>query len=143
MCTECIVVSLIYIERLLEFEPRMMLLPNNWRPVLLSSILLAHKVWPDNISKNIDYTLIFPQFTVKSVNELERLFIKYIRWELYISSTVYAKYFFALQSLNVNKNFRQKYMNTIRSVNKNNIYENKKLEERSRDIEDILLSRSI
>lgn len=142
MCTECIVVSLIYIERLLEFEPRMMLLPCNWRTVLLSSILLAHKVWPDNISKNIDYTLIFPQFSVKSVNELERLFIKYIRWELYISSTVYAKYFFALQSLNVNKNFRQKYMNTVR-VNRNSICVNNKLEQRSKDIEDILLSRSI
>lgn len=88
----------------------MLLLPNNWRPILIISLLLANKVLPDGGSKNIDYSIIFPQFSVQSVNELEWLYVKYIKWELYISTSTYAKYYFTLQSLNGDKKFREQYL---------------------------------
>jgi hypothetical protein len=47
----------------------------------------------------VEFSQIFPQFSLQSVNRLERLFINQLKWDLYISSSLYAKYYFALRSL--------------------------------------------
>ena len=39
------------------------------------------------------------QFSLPSINRLERLFIAQLQWDLYISSSLYAKYYFALRSI--------------------------------------------
>ena len=36
-----------------------------------------------------------------------------MKWDLYISSSLYAKYYFALRSLLEKKDFRQKYMRMV------------------------------
>jgi hypothetical protein len=70
-------------------------------------LLLASKVWQDASSWNIEITEIYPQFSLRSVNRLERIFCTALKWELYISQSLYAKYYFALRSLTTKKDFRR------------------------------------
>ncbi|CAN0377973.1 unnamed protein product, partial [Ectocarpus sp. 8 AP-2014] len=46
LSSECSLVCLIYVERLME-TARVPLLPGTWKPVLLCGLLLASKVWQD------------------------------------------------------------------------------------------------
>ena len=101
-------VCLIYVERLMEkahvpFDDR------TWRPVLLCSMLLASKVWQDCASWNVEFSAVFPQFGLAALNRLERVFVTQIGWDMYISQSLYAKYYFALRSLNEKQDFRRRY----------------------------------
>ena len=60
-----------------------------------------------NSSWNSEISQIYPQFSLQSINRLERLFCSEIKWDLYISSSAYAKYYFALRSLTEKKDFRR------------------------------------
>ena len=60
-----------------------------------------------NSSWNSEISQIYPQFSLQSINRLERLFCSVIKWDLYISSSAYAKYYFALRSLTEKKDFRR------------------------------------
>jgi hypothetical protein len=54
LATECIVISLIYIEKLMttsKIEIRFI----NWRPLLFTAILLASKFWEDISFWNVDF----------------------------------------------------------------------------------------
>jgi hypothetical protein len=108
LSSECAIVSLIYIERLMELA-HVPLVAVTWRPIVLCGLLLSSKVWQDMSTWNAEFSSVFPQFSLRSINRLERLFVNQIRWDLYISSSLYAKYYFALRSLYEKKDFRQRY----------------------------------
>jgi hypothetical protein len=55
---ECNVISLVYINRLMAFSG-IMLHSKNWRPLLLSALLLAQKVWDDKCLANVDFPVIW------------------------------------------------------------------------------------
>ena len=74
----------VYVERLME-EAQVPLLASNWRPIVLCGLLLASKVWQDLSSWNVEFSTIFPQFTLVNINRLERTFLHHIHWDLYIS----------------------------------------------------------
>mmetsp|Transcript_8877 Transcript_8877/g.15631 ORF Transcript_8877/g.15631 Transcript_8877/m.15631 type:complete len:460 (-) Transcript_8877:139-1518(-) len=138
LSSECSVVSLIYAERLME-RAGIELLASNWRPVVMVSMLLASKVWQDLASWNIEFARVYPQFSVKSINLLERNVLKLLQWDLYISGAVYAKYYFALRSLNESENFRRRYNYIIRVGAPNT----RQVEERSAQAGNSLYSRSM
>ena len=50
---------------------------------------------------------IFPEYGLQNINKLERLFCQEIGWNLYISTSVYAKYYFAIRSITERKDFRR------------------------------------
>ena len=60
LSSECSIVCLIYVERLME-KANVPLLAATWRPILLCSMLLASKVWQDCASWNIEFSVVFPQ----------------------------------------------------------------------------------
>lgn len=103
-----LIVCLIYCERLME-NAHVPLVTQTWRPVLLCCLLLASKVWQDQGTWNIDMADIFPQYSLQNINKLERTFCAEINWDLYISPSVYAKYYFALRSITAEKDFRRNY----------------------------------
>ena len=85
------------------------LVATTWRPILLCGMLLASKVWQDLSSWNSEIAEIYPQYSLQSINRLERMFCGEIKWDLYISSSTYAKYYFALRSLTEKRDFRANY----------------------------------
>ncbi len=58
-------------------------------------------------SWNSEIAQIYPQFSLEAINKLEIIFCREISWNLYISSSTYAKYYFALRSVTEKQDFRR------------------------------------
>jgi hypothetical protein len=73
--------------------------PTNWRPLILSSLLVAQKVWDDRYLSNDDFAYIYPFFVTKEINKLEQKFLDLIQYNVTVKASLYAKYYFELRSL--------------------------------------------
>jgi len=72
----------------------------NWRRVLLCALMIADKVWEEDIVCNADYiTDSYPLLTVEDLNAMERQFLSLLEFKLQLKSSVYAEYYFALRSI--------------------------------------------
>ena len=80
---------------------------------MLCGLLLASKVWQDLATWNIEFSTIYPQFSLQSINRLERVFLSHLDWDMYISGQTYAKYYFALRSLEEQQGYRRTYHDAI------------------------------
>jgi len=100
METECIVTSLIYVERLLKAgRGKIKLRPRNWRPILLSCMIMASKVCDDLSMWNADFSHICASFTLKRINDLEAALLKAYGFNATVPASEYAKYYFHLRSM--------------------------------------------
>ena len=144
LSSECSIVCLIYVERLMEVA-KVPLLADTWKPIFMAGLLLASKVWQDLSSWNIEFASVYPQFSLDSINRLELQFLKSVKWDLYISSSLYAKYYFALRSLMEKQDFRQKYarMTGVGGVTASEAMKVQKRTERVKEEALIQLSRSM
>lgn len=115
LSSECSIVCLIYVERLME-AAKVPLLANTWRPIFMCGLLLASKVWQDLSSWNIEFASVYPQYSLEAVNRLELNFLRNVKWDLYISTSLYAKYYFALRALVEKVDFRQRYNRMVGGV---------------------------
>jgi hypothetical protein len=95
---ECFIISLVYLNRFVAIT-NSPLLPNNWRPLLLISIILANKVWDDH-QTNLDLSILYPFFTKSQFEQLERRFLEMINYNIKVSLSCYSSYFMELKSLN-------------------------------------------
>ena len=85
LSSECSIVCLIYVERLMEIA-KVPLLACTWRPIFMCGLLLASKVWQDLSSWNIEFASVYPQYPLDAINRLELNFLRNVKWDLYISS---------------------------------------------------------
>jgi Cyclin len=106
-------------------------LASTWRPIFMCGLLLASKVWQDLSSWNIEFASVYPQYSLESINRLELHFLRMVKWDLYISSSQYAKYYFALRSLVEKPDFRQRYNRMVGGVDTVHASHARKIEERS------------
>jgi hypothetical protein len=97
----------------------------------MCGLLLASKVWQDLSSWNIEFASVYPQYSLESINRLELHFLRMVKWDLYISSSQYAKYYFALRSLVEKPDFRQRYNRMVGGVDTVHASHARKIEERS------------
>jgi hypothetical protein len=145
LSSECSIVCLIYMERLMEVA-KVPLVARTWRPIFMCGLLLASKVWQDLSSWNIEFASVYPQFSLDAINRLEIQFLKSIKWDLYISSSLYAKYYFALRSLLAKQDFRVRYNRMVGGVGSVNASEALKVQQRSEQVKEealLNLSRSM
>ena len=96
--SECCIISLVYINRIIAFT-EMPLQPTNWRPLVLCSLLVAQKVWDDRYLSNADFAFIYPFFVTEEINKLEQKFLELIQYNVTVKSNLYAKYYFELRGL--------------------------------------------
>jgi len=95
---ECLVISLLYIERVRSLTG-LHLRMRNWQPILLAAMIVAQKVWDDKSLLNVDFSMICSAYTVKDINNLEKQFLEMIQYNVSISASLYASYYFELRTL--------------------------------------------
>lgn len=109
-------------------------------------LLLASKVWQDLSSWNIEFASVYPQFSLDAINKLELEFLRRVKWDLYISSSLYAKYYFSLRSLLEKPDFRMRYNRMVGGVGSVDASEALKIQQRSELVKEealLQLSRSM
>ncbi|XP_070280835.1 cyclin-Y-like protein 1 [Myotis yumanensis] len=92
------ITTLVYIERLLSYA-EIDICPSNWKRIVLGAIILTYKYLHDEAMWNFHFFSLLRGITIKNLNELERQYICLLRFRLYISTSVYAQYYFDLRSL--------------------------------------------
>ena len=103
MESDCIIMSLIYVERLIKItdgglRPR----PSNWRALLFSCMILSSKVWDDLSMWNADFSQTCPsnvKFSLQRINELELAVLNALDYKVKVPASEYAKYYFLLRSM--------------------------------------------
>ena len=87
---------LIYIERLMTIggiEIRFM----NWKPLVFIGVLLASKFWEDLNFWNVDFLGVGQSYTLEGINLMESEFLGLCEYNLFVSASLYARYYFAVR----------------------------------------------
>jgi hypothetical protein len=100
---DCLIMSLIYVERLIKvtqgaLRPR----TSNWRSILFSCMVLSSKVWDDLSMWNADFSQTCPagvKFSLQRINELELAVLAVLNYTVKVPASEYAKYYFLLRSM--------------------------------------------
>ena len=104
MEADCIIMSLIYVERLIKktngnLRPR----ATNWRSLLFSCMILSSKVWDDLSMWNADFSQSCPpggvNFSLQRINQLELAILNTLKFNVKVLASEYAKYYFLLRSM--------------------------------------------
>ena len=91
LATECIVISLIYIEKLMATS-KIEIRNVNWKPLIFTAILLASKFWEDINFWNVDYVDQLDLYSLVAVNRMESEFISLSDYNMYVSAEKYDWY---------------------------------------------------
>ena len=105
---EVIILSLIYIERLI-FNTGLLINSRNWRRILLTAMIIASKIWDDNSFENSHFSQVFANLGVGEINTLERIFLELINYKVFVKQSEYFKYLLMIKinALKYNYNGRQ------------------------------------
>jgi len=100
MNSECIIITVIYLERLIKVtKGRFLIRSDNWKSVIFACMIMASKVWDDLSMWNVDFSHVLPSFNLHRVNELELAMLEALQYEVKVSAGEYAKYYFFLRSM--------------------------------------------
>ena len=91
LSTQCIVISLIYVE-LLMATSRIEIRNINWKPLVFTAILLASKFWEDISYWNQDYVDGLNLYSLMAINRMESNFISLCGYNIFVSAEKYAIY---------------------------------------------------
>ena len=101
---EVIIISLIYIERLI-FNTGFILNSRNWRKIIFIALIIASKLWDDDSLENIHFSQVFTHLKIGEINLLERTFLELINYKVFIKFGEYMKYYLAIKNLALRFNF--------------------------------------
>ncbi|CAM9765937.1 unnamed protein product, partial [Phaeothamnion confervicola] len=94
---DCVVMALVYIERLLtETAGGMRICGRNWRSILLCGMILASKVWDDLSMWNLDFSKV-GRLTLECVNELEVAVLQVLQYNVGVEASNFARHYFHLR----------------------------------------------
>lgn len=89
--SECFVLCLVYIDRIVKLHPEFTICKLNIHRLLVTSIVLAVKFFDDIYYSNAYYAKVGGVRT-KEVNALEAQFLQMIDWQLHVTPEEYSQY---------------------------------------------------
>eukprot|EP00602_Paraphysomonas_sp_CaronLab_P002920 CAMPEP_0185028886 /NCGR_PEP_ID=MMETSP1103-20130426/14953_1 /TAXON_ID=36769 /ORGANISM="Paraphysomonas bandaiensis, Strain Caron Lab Isolate" /LENGTH=422 /DNA_ID=CAMNT_0027563453 /DNA_START=79 /DNA_END=1347 /DNA_ORIENTATION=+ len=96
----CMVISLIYMERMVErTKLRFRICDKNWQCTLFMCMMLSSKIWDDFSMINADYATLFAGFSLESINSLEMELLDILDFNVEVSSSEYLKLHGTIQEL--------------------------------------------
>ena len=101
---EVVVLSLIYIERLI-FNTGLLLTSRNWRRIVLTSMIIASKIWDDNSFENGHFSQVFANLGINEINTLERIFLELINYKVFVKQSEYFKYLMMIKIIALKYNY--------------------------------------
>ena len=93
---EIAIICLVYLEKLM-IKTGYIITPRNWRRLTISSLILGSKIWDDESFENHNFAKVFNLYTTEEVNEMERMLLERIDYDLEISTADYTKYYFVIR----------------------------------------------
>lgn len=122
---DCIVISLIYIERLIKLtDGKLKPTPTNWKSLLFSCMVLSSKVWDDLSMWNADFSKIGPggmTFSLRRTNELEIALLTALEYKTKVGASEYAKYYFLLRSMLCRSGLANDSLSTLNPLDANGV----------------------
>jgi hypothetical protein len=94
----CLIVAMIYLERLRRTSGALML-ASTWQPMLLISTIVAQKVWEDERHMNAGFIRLCPDLTLPRLNQLEFDFLSLLDYQVSVRAAVYTDWYFKVCSL--------------------------------------------
>lgn len=149
MENECIIITLIYLERLkLATGGRLVVRRENWKSLLLACIMMASKVWDDLSMQNVDFSQICPYFNLKAVNAFETALLEILMYEVRVSASCYAKYYFHLRSMMsmlglLSADINHQEPLDIKAANKLKLSPSKDSHKALKELEEVAVTRSV
>ncbi len=61
-------------------------------------LLIAQQVWEDQSVWNVDFLPVFDNLTAQDLNKLERQFLALLQYNVSLTASLYAKYYFELRT---------------------------------------------
>ncbi|GAN09660.1 hypothetical protein MAM1_0281c09191 [Mucor ambiguus] len=98
LTAEHAIITLIYVKRMLELS-KQKLWDFSWRMIIMSALLTAVKVWDDCAIFNADFAMIFPELSLDVINNIERVFLTYLQWDVSVNCSEFAKTYFHLRDI--------------------------------------------
>ncbi|CAN0109962.1 unnamed protein product, partial [Heterosigma akashiwo] len=95
---ECNIIGLVYINRVIS-NSRIPLVKQNWKPLILASLILAQKIWDDKCLATSNFALICPRYSKRQVKFFEIKFLELLQYQATVTQSLYAKYYFELREL--------------------------------------------
>ncbi|KAK2094441.1 hypothetical protein P7K49_028179 [Saguinus oedipus] len=92
------IVALVYIECLLT-NANIDLCPTNWKKNVLGAMLLASTVWRNRGLWSVDDSQNPKDIAVEKISKMEKCFLELLEFNIHVSASVYAKYYFDLRAL--------------------------------------------
>jgi hypothetical protein len=92
-----VIVAYIYCERVLHYNKLVNITKDNWKSILLVSVLLASKVWDDLSMQNADFAYFTP-FSLFQINDWERAFLRGLRYDVRVDPELYERLFHELRA---------------------------------------------
>jgi hypothetical protein len=71
---EVVIISLVYIERLLV-KAGVGMTTHNWRKISFTALILGSKIWDDESFENNNFSKALPLYKTSEIHELERVFL--------------------------------------------------------------------
>ena len=81
---------------------------SNYRRVMLAASIVACKLWEDNAIWNRDFVNVGLGVDIKDLCHLERGFLEMVKWEIEVTGTSYAQWYFELRDIRIAQQQKQK-----------------------------------
>jgi len=95
---ECNIICLLYVEKLLKCTGTTKALNSaNWKAIVMTSLLLASKVWDDLSMVNEDFSIFMP-YSLEQINDWEIKFLARLEFSVRVPASLYADRYFELRA---------------------------------------------